>query len=57
MTLGDVQREVLILKALEEIRDSLKQLVHLAEASGLASSVERTDSREEREQVKKDLQN
>lgn len=47
---GGVQREVMILKALEEIRDSLAKLVDLAEASGLASSVDRTETREHRAQ-------
>lgn len=53
---GDVQREVKILKTLESIDSHLETLVDLAKASGLASSVERTGSREEREQVKSDLE-
>ncbi len=48
MSNGDVQREVKTLKVLEAIEGHLATLVDLALASGLASSVEREDTRDER---------
>lgn len=52
MSNGDVQREVKMLKTLEKIEEHLGTLVNLALASGIASSTERTETRDYRDSAK-----